>query len=287
MIAFLFKFYLLLDGVDLWSTLLKFDPCWIHTAIGLNRHRFQSKYILISRSSFVPESVLKKRRSLKEVEAKREAIKVTAAKKSEKSKSLAFKSAERYVKEYREIERQDIQLRRAAKTAGDYYVPTEAKVAFVIRIRGIIGVSPKVRKILQLLRLRQIQNGVFIKLNKATINMLRLVEPYICYGYPNMKSTRELIYKRGHGKVKGQRIALTDNAIIEKALGKHGIICMEDLIHEVYTCGPHFKEAANFLWPFKLSSPNGGYTKKLLHFCEGGDAGNRGDKINKFIKQCL
>lgn len=39
------------------------------------------------------------------------------------------------------------------------------------------------RKILQLLRLRQINNGVFIKLNKATINMLRLVEPYIAWGY--------------------------------------------------------------------------------------------------------
>ena len=166
-------------------------------------------------------------------------------------------------------------------------MPPEAKVAFVVRIRGIIGVSPKVRKILQLLRLRQIQNGVFVRLNKATINMLRLVEPYIAYGYPNLKSTRELIYKRGYGKINGQRIALTDNSIIEENLGRHGIICMEDLIHEVFTCGEHFKEAANFLWPFKLNSPRGGFTKKLLHFCEGGEAGNRGEKINGFIQRCL
>ena len=34
--------------------------------------------------------------------------------------------------------------------------------------------SPKVKKVLQLFRLRQINNGVFIKLNKATINMLRI-----------------------------------------------------------------------------------------------------------------
>lgn len=200
---------------------------------------------------------------------------------------MAFKRAEKYVKEYRQIEKQNISLRRQAKSNGNFYVAPEAKVAFVIRIRGIIGVSPKVRKILQLLRLRQIQNGVFIKLNKATINMLRLVEPFIAYGYPNMKSTRELIYKRGFGKVNKQRIPLTDNSIIEGVLRKCGIICMEDLIHEIYTCGPHFKEAANFLWPFQLSSPNGGYTQKLLHFCEGGDAGNRGEKINKFIQQCL
>lgn len=47
---------------------------------------------------------------------------------------------------------------------------------------SINGVSPRVRKILQLLRLRQIHNGTFIRLNKATIQMLRLVEPYIAWG---------------------------------------------------------------------------------------------------------
>lgn len=31
--------------------------------------------------------------------------------------------------------------------------------------------------------------------------MLRLVEPYVAWGYPNLKSVRELIYKRGYGKV--------------------------------------------------------------------------------------
>jgi ribosomal protein L30/L7E len=50
----------------------------------------------------------------------------------------------------------------------------EPKLAFVMRIRGINQVSPKVRKVLQLFRLRQINNGVFIKLNKATVNMLRI-----------------------------------------------------------------------------------------------------------------
>jgi large-conductance mechanosensitive channel len=31
--------------------------------------------------------------------------------------------------------------------------------------------------------LRQIFNGVFMKVNKATVNMLRRVEPYVTYGY--------------------------------------------------------------------------------------------------------
>jgi len=194
-----------------------------------------------------------------------------------------FKSAAKYVKEYRALERDAIRLKHVARTSGKFYVPPEATLAFVVRIRGINGVSPKVRKVLQLFRLLQINNGVFVKLNKATINMLRIVEPYIVYGYPNLKTVKELIYKRGYAKINKQRIPLTDNALISQALGKKGIICMEDLIHEIFTVGAHFKQATNFLWPFKLNSPTGGWKHKLTHFTEGGDYGNREDKINALV----
>jgi len=173
-----------------------------------------------------------------------------------------------------------------AKQEGSYYVPAEPKLAFVVRIKGINKIAPKPRKILQLLRLIQINNGVFIRLNKATIEMLKVVEPFIAYGYPSLKTIRELVYKRGYGKVDKQRVALTDNAIIEETLGKFGIVCMEDLIHEIYTVGPNFKQASNFLWPFKLSNPNGGFRpRKFKHFVEGGDLGNREDKINALVSQ--
>ena len=36
------------------------------------------------------------------------------------------------------------------------------------------------------------------------------------YRYPNLKSVRELNYKRGYGKLNQQRTALTDNAIVEQ-----------------------------------------------------------------------
>ena len=31
--------------------------------------------------------------------------------------------------------------------------------------------------------------------------MLKLVQPYVTYGFPSLKTVRELIYKRGFGKV--------------------------------------------------------------------------------------
>ncbi|EXC02652.1 60S ribosomal protein L7-2 [Morus notabilis] len=235
--------------------------------------------------AIIPESVLKKRKREEEwALAKKQEIEALKKKNAENRK-LIFNRANQYYKEYADKEKEVIQLKREAKLKGGFYVEPEAKLLFIVRIRGINAMHPKTRKILQLLRLRQIFNGVFLKVNKATMNMLHRVEPYVTYGYPNLKSVKELIYKRGYGKLNKQRTALTDNSIIEQALGKYGIICTEDLIHEIATVGPHFKEANNFLWPFKLKAPLGGLKKKRNHYVEGGDAGNRENYINELIRR--
>lgn len=142
-------------------------------------------------------------------------------------------------------------------------------------------------QVLQLLRLRQINNGVFVKLNKATLNMLRIADPYIAWGYPNLKSVKELVYKRGYGKVKGRRVPLNDNALIERVLGEKNVLCTEDVIHEIFTVGPTFKEVANFLWPFKLNNPTGGWRGKVGHFLSGGDFGNREEKLNLLLRKMV
>lgn len=233
-----------------------------------------------------PESVLKKRKTKQELEANRQKWLAKKAVLQVSARKKAFQRAERYVREYRERERGLIRLKRIAKNHGNFYAEPEARLLFVIRIRGILNVSPKVKKILQLLRLRQIHNGVFVRVNKASMNMLRLVEPYITYGPPNLKSIRELIYKRGFASVRHQRLPLSANAVIAQHLGKINIICIEDIIHEIYTVGAHFKEVNNFLYPFKLSCPLGGFTRfKKTHFAEGGDHGNREEYINRLIRQ--
>ncbi|KAK3513898.1 hypothetical protein QTP70_032863 [Hemibagrus guttatus] len=168
----------------------------------------------------VPEGLLKRRKLFAASKAARTKAQLLEKKKRRITRNLIYSRAQVYHKEYRQMYRREIRMNRMARKAGNFYVPAEPKLAFVVRIRGINGVSPKVRKVLQLLRLRQIFNGVFVKLNKASINMLRIAEPYIAWGYPNLKSVRELIYKRGYGKIRKQRIPLTDNSLIEKNLGK-------------------------------------------------------------------
>jgi len=242
----------------------------------------------INSKTYVPESILKKRKTAEKIAAERATELVARKKHAKAQRKTIFKRAEQYVKEYRAKERDEIRLRRQAKAHGNFYVPAEANLAFVIRIKGINKIAPKPRKILQLLRLFQINNGTFVKLTRATLQMLQWIGPYIAWGYPNLKSVKELIYKRGFAKVDKQRIPITDNAVVEKALGQFGIICVEDLVHEIYTVGPHFKQANNFLWSFKLSNPSGGYKgKKVPHFIEGGESGNREEHINGLIAKML
>merc|ERR1712213_124134 len=172
----------------------------------------------------VPETLLKKRKARAEAKAKALKAAEVNKKKAQLKKGIIFKRAEKYVREYKAKESDLLRLRRQAKKNGNYYVEPEPKLAFVLRIRGINGMHPRPRKVLQLFRLRQINNGVFVKLNKATLNMLKIIEPYITWGVPNLKTVRELVYKRGYGKVDRQRIPLTDNAIIEKQLGSKDIL---------------------------------------------------------------
>merc|ERR1719506_710673 len=173
----------------------------------------------------VPESVLKKQKT-QDALAKATAAADAEAKKARKEKRIAaYNNAAKYVKEYRALAAQRVRMHRQAKAAGNHYVDAEAKLIFLVRIRGLADLHPKTKKILQIMRLRQMNMGVFMKASHAATQMLTRVEPYLSYGYPSLKSVRNLLYKRGFGKINKQRVPLLDNNIIETGLGKYGINC--------------------------------------------------------------
>lgn len=53
-------------------------------------------------------------------------------------RAVIFKRAEKYVKEYRDQEREKIRLSRLAKQEGNFYIPAENKLVFVVRIKGLV-----------------------------------------------------------------------------------------------------------------------------------------------------
>ena len=114
--------------------------------------------------------------ALREMREKRRAANTT-----KRNELLA--RVQKYEVDYKNATNAELNARREAKLSGQIHVPAEAKIAFVVRIRGINKLNPRIVRILRLLRLRQLHNGTFVKLNKASVNLLRRVEPYVAFGY--------------------------------------------------------------------------------------------------------
>merc|ERR1712225_230771 len=98
----------------------------------------------------VPETLLEKRKSTEKSREEKRATALEARKARKAKRQVIFKRAEQYVNEYNKKEREEIRLRRQAKANGDFYVPAQPKVYFVMRTKGINNIAPKPRKILQL-----------------------------------------------------------------------------------------------------------------------------------------
>ncbi|KAI3979805.1 hypothetical protein MKX01_013900 [Papaver californicum] len=126
----------------------------------------------------VPEHVLKKNKRVEEWTLAEKTSQEVQKKKNSENRKLVYKR-----------ERELIRLKREAKLKGGFYVNPKAKLLIIVRIRGINAMDPKTKKILYFLLFAflQIFNGVFLKMNKATLQMLQRVGPYVCI-FPPLQS---------------------------------------------------------------------------------------------------
>ncbi|EDO15362.1 hypothetical protein Kpol_457p13 [Vanderwaltozyma polyspora DSM 70294] len=142
----------------------------------------------------------------------------------------------------------------------------EETLLFVIRVKGpnSVKLPSKVFKILSLLRLVDVNTGVFIKLTENVFPLLKIISPYVITGRPSLSSIRSLIQKRSRILIsendEQKEVILNDNNVIEDKLGSEGIICMEDIIHEISTLGDSFQTVNFFLQPFRLSREVSGFS---------------------------
>lgn len=139
---------------------------------------------------------------------------------------------------------------------------------FIVRTPGPHGVKipSKVQKILSLLRLNRVNTGVFVKLTETIYPLLKLISPYTVIGQPSLATVRQLIQKRATVTLKVEEndenkktIKLNDNNLVEEKLGDEGIICIEDIIHEIVSLSDNFKKVTHFLDPFVLNNDIVGY----------------------------
>eukprot|EP00980_Cylindrotheca_fusiformis_P028251 scaffold22589_cov138-Cylindrotheca_fusiformis.AAC.14 len=261
----------------------------------------------------VPESVLKRRHDLDDLRRKKQAIADgkgsskrpgTYVKKPEtllaqaknrrneqaryrrvKKKGMMKRASNKPVIKSKEIPVSDEQVDVVSYQANSVGAP----MVFAIRIREDAGPVPKqVYLTLAHLGLKEANTGVFLKYDAITRKRLHLVEPWVIYGKPSEGIVKDLIERKSFAKVKGEKVPLSDNTIIERELGAdYGLICMEDLVHELTTTGDNFNAVTKFLWPFPLTSARSKFEKEKLSRKQGKDYGDKGEGIDEYIKTTL
>lgn len=155
---------------------------------------------------------------------------------------------------------------------------SDNKLLFVIRVPNHtrkLRIPPKIANILTLLRLNSANTGVFVKQTTATLPLLRLISPYVVAGSPSFNSIRKLFQKRACIQVVDEdaeeeekegdsvplkTVKLDNNQAVEDKFGDDlGIICIEDIIHELVSLGDNFKSVNSWILPFKLTEPVSGW----------------------------
>jgi len=128
---------------------------------------------------------------------------------------------------------------------------------------------------------------LILKYDKQTFKLINLIEAYITWGYINKTMISDIIHKRANYYGNDNTLVALDNNVVEANLGNLNIVCIEDIIHELATCGKNFNQVVNFLG-FFLLSPSEEVKKKInLKVEKGGAQGFRGDKINDLLKKMI
>lgn len=237
-----------------------------------------------------PEILLRKRKNAdrKRLE-KQEQIKekIAASKKAKLQQKNKFIRAETLLSNHKSNEIERKRIKKVAKKINDSNLPTsisnngdntkvkdqgEYKLLFVIRIpnhtKGL-KIPKKAYQILQVLKLTESNTGVFVKANESTIKLLGLIAPYVIIGQPSISSIRKLFQKRARiiveetdaesGKTQSKVVKLDNNQVVEDKFEDLGLICIEDLIHELINLTDNFIPITSWLLPFKLNSPVNGW----------------------------
>lgn len=246
-----------------------------------------SKRTVVKKGRYVkkPESYLAEAKSRRNEEARYRRV---------KKKGMMKRASNKPVMQSKEIEipvggGNDDEAKVETKTLKYQANSVGAPYVFAIRIREDASNVPKnVFNILLRFRLNEPNTGVFLKYTDVTRRHLHLVEPWVVYGKPSEGIIKDLIERKSYGFVQGTKVPLSDNTILERELGaEHGIICMEDLVHELIHVGEAFDAVSRFLVPFPLSASRSKFEKEKLQLKQGKDYGDKGEEIDEYIKQML
>ena len=138
-----------------------------------------------------------------------------------------------------------------------------------IRIRGTVNLAPKLKKALEVLNVRRINNASLWKEDPQSLKMIKAVQDYVAYGKLSESVLKELIEKKAVPLKAGDKVdskKTIENLKQGKTLAQAGIRNL-----------------------FNLSPPKGGFGKAGVKVPSrlGGALGDRKEEINDLVERIL
>jgi len=157
----------------------------------------------------------------------------------------------------------------------------DGRLMAVIRIKGRIGLKPKVKKTLELLRLKRKFYATLVPYKPEIKGMLQVAKDAVTFGEIDEETLKLLLEKRG--KTYGDK-----KVNWEEIVKNLNMKSMDELCNALLAGKIRIKDIPGLKPYFRLTPPSGGFkgsTKKS--FKEGGETGYRGQEINKLLRRMV
>lgn len=138
----------------------------------------------------------------------------------------------------------------------------------IIRIKGRVNVSKRIKESLSRLRLRKKYACVVIKEKKELLGMLNKVRDFVAFGKIDKDRFKELLEKRA------------------RKIDKNKKMDIEKVVEGVFENNARLEEF-NIRPYFRLHPPKGGFRKGTKREFPRGVLGNHGEKIGELIRRML
>src|SRR5665647_250635 len=156
----------------------------------------------------------------------------------------------------------------------------ECKPLVVVRIRGTVSAQREARETLELLHLTHTNHAVIIDSRPAYKGMLQRVNAYVTYGEPTAETITMMLQKRA--------LLAGDKKLTDEYLTKIGYKSFADLAEAIVSCKVIYGKLPDVQARFRLHPPSKGYRGKTKKgFKAGGEAGYRGEAINKLVQRMV
>ncbi len=151
----------------------------------------------------------------------------------------------------------------------------------IVQVRGIVGLSQKLKDTFALLKLPKKHSCVLVEANSSTKGMLILLKDYITWGEVDQATVKLLLEKRG--KLAGNK-PLTETYLKEKTKMNY-----DEFSKAVMEGKIKIKEVPGLKPYFRLTPPTKGFERGgiKLQYSLGGALGYRKEHINELIRRMI